>query len=73
MDFLLFKERVMQKVALFYHSVGKNGKLVSNFGLFSFSLIPQEIQATKGVGTTQDLSVAYSPGVAEPCLAMYPL
>lgn len=46
----------LAKVSLFYHSLGKNGKL--------------EIQPTKQVGSAQDLSVAYSPGVAEPCLAI---
>eukprot|EP01126_Amoeba_proteus_P047832 TRINITY_DN5494_c0_g1_i7.p1 TRINITY_DN5494_c0_g1~~TRINITY_DN5494_c0_g1_i7.p1 ORF type:complete len:548 (-),score=107.30 TRINITY_DN5494_c0_g1_i7:102-1745(-) len=46
----------LTKVSLFYHSLGKNGKL--------------EIRATKQVGTAQDLSVAYSPGVAEPCLVI---
>jgi malate dehydrogenase (oxaloacetate-decarboxylating)(NADP+) len=40
--------------ALKYHAVGKPGKL---------SVVP-----SKAVGTAADLSVAYSPGVAEPCL-----
>eukprot|EP01127_Copromyxa_protea_P023499 TRINITY_DN881_c0_g1_i2.p2 TRINITY_DN881_c0_g1~~TRINITY_DN881_c0_g1_i2.p2 ORF type:complete len:273 (-),score=48.00 TRINITY_DN881_c0_g1_i2:663-1481(-) len=46
----------LAKVSLYYHSLGKNGKL--------------EITATKQIGTAEDLSVAYSPGVAEPCLAI---
>lgn len=42
--------------ALRYHAQGKPGKL--------------EIVATKAVATQQDLSLAYSPGVAAPCLAI---
>ena len=42
--------------SLKYHRIGKRGKL--------------EVVATKFVGTKEDLSVAYSPGVAEPCLAI---
>tara|TARA_R100000005_G_scaffold94905_1_gene74414 strand:- start:9853 stop:12120 length:2268 start_codon:yes stop_codon:yes gene_type:complete len=42
--------------ALRYHATGKPGKL--------------EIVATKAVATQQDLSLAYSPGVAGPCLAI---
>jgi malate dehydrogenase (oxaloacetate-decarboxylating)(NADP+) len=42
--------------ALRYHAQGKPGKL--------------EIIATKAVATQQDLSLAYSPGVAAPCLAI---
>ena len=42
--------------ALHYHTLGTSGKL--------------EIRATKSVGSKEDLSVAYSPGVAEPCLAI---
>ena len=42
--------------ALRYHAQGKPGKL--------------EIVATKPVATQQDLSLAYSPGVAAPCLAI---
>ncbi|MZR29565.1 NADP-dependent malic enzyme [Sneathiella litorea] len=42
--------------ALRYHAQGKPGKL--------------EIVATKSVATQQDLSLAYSPGVAGPCLAI---
>ncbi|PHQ68594.1 MAG: hypothetical protein COB93_10285 [Sneathiella sp.] len=42
--------------ALRYHAQGKPGKM--------------EIIATKAVATQQDLSLAYSPGVAAPCLAI---
>ena len=42
--------------ALRYHAQGKPGKL--------------EIVATKAVATQRDLSLAYSPGVAGPCLAI---
>jgi len=50
------RAEALAKVSLYYHSLGKNGKL--------------EIRATKQVGSAEDLSVAYSPGVAEPCLAI---
>lgn len=39
-----------------YHKLGRPGKL--------------EIAATKQMGSAADLSVAYSPGVAEPCLSI---
>src|SRR3954470_8805730 len=39
--------------ALEYHSSGRKGKI--------------EVVPTKSVATQQDLSLAYSPGVAEPC------
>jgi malate dehydrogenase (oxaloacetate-decarboxylating)(NADP+) len=42
--------------ALSFHTNGKPGKL--------------EIQATKPLTTARDLSLAYSPGVAVPCLAI---
>ena len=42
--------------ALAFHSAGKPGKL--------------EVQATKPLTTAHDLSLAYSPGVAAPCLAI---
>lgn len=42
--------------ALRYHAQGKPGKM--------------EIIATKAVATQHDLSLAYSPGVAAPCLAI---
>jgi malate dehydrogenase (oxaloacetate-decarboxylating)(NADP+) len=43
-----------RKNALEYHEEGRPGKI---------AVVP-----TKSVGTAQDLSLAYSPGVAEPCL-----
>ena len=42
--------------ALEYHSRGRKGKI--------------EVVATKPCRTQEDLSLAYSPGVAEPCLAI---
>ncbi len=42
--------------ALFYHKYPRPGKL--------------EIQATKPLGNQRDLALAYSPGVAAPCLAI---
>jgi malate dehydrogenase (oxaloacetate-decarboxylating)(NADP+) len=42
--------------ALEYHSMGRKGKI--------------EVIATKPCQTAKDLSLAYSPGVAEPCLAI---
>lgn len=44
------------KDALEYHSTGRKGKI--------------EVIATKPCLTAADLSLAYSPGVAEPCLAI---
>ncbi len=45
---------IRKKDALEYHSKGRRGKI--------------EIVATKPLLTQRDLSLAYSPGVAEPCL-----
>jgi len=42
--------------ALEYHSMGRKGKI--------------EVVSTKPCATARDLSLAYSPGVAEPCLAI---
>ena len=42
--------------ALDYHSQGRKGKI--------------EVVATKPCSTARDLSLAYTPGVAEPCLAI---
>ena len=42
--------------ALEYHSMGRKGKI--------------EVVATKPCLTSRDLSLAYTPGVAEPCLAI---
>ena len=43
-----------KEAALLYHSMGKPGKI--------------EVVPTKPYSTQSDLSLAYSPGVAEPCL-----
>src|SRR3989454_9389053 len=48
------KGRPSRQDALDYHSGGRKGKI--------------EIVPTKPVATSRDLSLAYSPGVAEPCL-----
>jgi malate dehydrogenase (oxaloacetate-decarboxylating)(NADP+) len=45
-----------KSAALEYHTTGRKGKI--------------EVIATKPCQTAQDLSLAYSPGVAEPCLAI---
>ena len=45
-----------KRAALEYHSSGRPGKI--------------EVVPTKSVSTQRDLSLAYSPGVAEPCLAI---
>ncbi len=50
------RKRMLKDWALKYHAIGRPGKL---------AVVP-----TKSVGTAADLSVAYSPGVAEPCLAI---
>ena len=46
--------RVTEEEALRFHATGKPGKI--------------EISPTKALTTQRDLSLAYSPGVAEPCL-----
>ena len=45
-----------KRAALEYHTQGRPGKI--------------EVVPTKSVSTQRDLSLAYSPGVAEPCLAI---
>src|SRR5258706_11464817 len=47
---------VRKNDALEYHRAGRPGKL--------------EVVPTKPLVTQRDLSLAYSPGVAEPCLAI---
>ncbi|MFN0275977.1 MAG: NADP-dependent malic enzyme [Chitinophagales bacterium] len=47
-------EKLRKKDALDYHSMGRPGKI--------------EVVPTKNTKTQRDLSLAYSPGVAEPCL-----
>ena len=46
--------KITKEAALLYHSQGKPGKI--------------EVVPTKPYQTQHDLSLAYSPGVAEPCL-----
>ncbi len=46
--------KITKEAALLYHSQGKPGKI--------------EVVPTKPYSTQSDLSLAYSPGVAEPCL-----
>lgn len=48
------KKKITKEAALNYHSSGKSGKI--------------EVIPTKPYSTQMDLSLAYSPGVAEPCL-----
>src|SRR5919108_5988264 len=48
------KKKVRREDALAYHSEGRKGKI--------------EVVPTKPCATARDLSLAYSPGVAEPCL-----
>src|ERR1700740_2215651 len=50
------KPRITEEEALLFHSQGRPGKV--------------EIIATKPLTTQRDLSLAYSPGVAWPCLAI---
>jgi malate dehydrogenase (oxaloacetate-decarboxylating)(NADP+) len=49
--------RITREEALALHAEGKPGKL--------------EIRLTKPLATARDLSLAYSPGVAEPCLEIH--
>ena len=49
-------DKLFYKDALNYHSQGRPGKL--------------EVIPTKPYSTQRDLSLAYSPGVADPCLAI---
>ena len=46
--------KLTKEDALLYHSQGKPGKI--------------EVVPTKPYSSQRDLSLAYSPGVAEPCL-----
>src|SRR5712692_2060413 len=48
------KTKIRREDALDYHSSGRKGKI--------------EVVPTKPCGTARELSLAYSPGVAEPCL-----
>ena len=55
-EFYKVKNKIEASWALTYHNLGRKGKL--------------QIESSKQVGSANDLSVAYSPGVAEPCLAI---
>src|SRR5215217_1129690 len=55
-DYMALRKRMVADWALAYHALGKTGKLT--------------IAPSKLVGTAAVLSVAYSPGVAEPCIAI---
>ncbi|HSN14773.1 MAG TPA: NADP-dependent malic enzyme [Anaeromyxobacteraceae bacterium] len=48
------KKKIRKEDALAYHSMGRKGKI--------------EVVPTKPCATARDLSLAYTPGVAEPCL-----
>src|SRR5437763_11307529 len=51
------QNELRKQQALEYHSKGRPGKI--------------EVVPTKEAKTQRDLSLAYSPGVAEPCKEMY--
>ena len=51
------RDEDIKKAALEYHRVGRKGKI--------------EVVPTKPCLTQWDLSLAYSPGVAEPCMEIY--
>ncbi|MDR2123356.1 MAG: NADP-dependent malic enzyme [Flavobacteriaceae bacterium] len=51
------KEKNLKEAALEYHSLKPEGKI--------------EVIPTKSHSTQRDLALAYSPGVAEPCLEIY--
>ncbi len=48
------KKKIRREDALAYHSMGRKGKI--------------EVVPTKPTATARDLALAYTPGVAEPCL-----
>ena len=53
---VLMSKKIFKKEALDYHSSGRKGKI--------------EVVPTKPYSSQRELSLAYSPGVAEPCLAI---
>jgi malate dehydrogenase (oxaloacetate-decarboxylating)(NADP+) len=55
-EFSSLRRRLLADWALQYHAMDRPGKLAT--------------VSSKPVGTAADLSVAYSPGVAEPCIAI---
>ena len=54
---IMDKKKSQKEAALHYHAKGKPGKI--------------EVVPTKEYANQRDLSLAYSPGVAEPCLAIH--
>jgi malate dehydrogenase (oxaloacetate-decarboxylating)(NADP+) len=50
-------DKLFRKDAFNYHALGRPGKL--------------EVVPTKPYSTQRDLSLAYTPGVADPCMAIY--
>lgn len=50
-------DKLFRKDAFNYHALGRPGKI--------------EVVPTKPYSTQRDLSLAYTPGVADPCLAIY--
>src|SRR5690625_7382472 len=50
-------KKINKQDALHYHSKGRPGKI--------------EVNPTKDTKTQWDLSLAYSPGVAEPCMEIH--
>eukprot|EP00803_Ostreobium_quekettii_P010906 evm.model.scf_584.3 EVM.evm.TU.scf_584.3 scf_584:43334-50562(-) len=55
-DWSAWRKRLTRLWSLRYHKIGRKGKI--------------EVTPTKQMGTKEDLSVAYSPGVAEPCTSI---
>ena len=55
-SFLEIKNQLSSQWSLLFHTLGTKGKIA--------------IRETKQIGTVESLSVAYSPGVAEPCLVI---
>ena len=51
------KDQLRRQQALEYHAKGRPGKI--------------EVIPTKEAKTQRDLSLAYSPGVAEPCMEIF--
>jgi malate dehydrogenase (oxaloacetate-decarboxylating)(NADP+) len=56
-EFKFMKEQLRKEQALDYHAKGRPGKI--------------EVIPTKDAKTQRDLSLAYSPGVAEPCMEIF--
>ncbi len=54
---MMNKNKTLKEEALHYHAKGRPGKI--------------EVIPSKETATQRDLTLAYSPGVAEPCMAIY--